>query len=100
MLLTKRLVFSCVLLLFARTWVVGDPVLRQSNTESELERHSKAAGEAMRRADYAAAEREYLAVVHLAPKMAEAWSNLGLANYLQKQYDLAAERFQRALELK
>jgi len=100
MLLTNRLVLLSVLLFLARVWLAGDPVFGQSNAESELEHHSKAAGEAMRRSDYATAEREYLAVVHLAPKMAEAWSNLGLANYLQKQYDLAAERFQRALELK
>jgi tetratricopeptide (TPR) repeat protein len=38
-------------------------------------------------------------VTRLAPRMAEARSNLGLAYYLQKKQDPAAEQFKRALEL-
>src|SRR4029077_15152375 len=64
-----------------------------------LQHHSKAAGEAMERHDYAAAEQEYLAVTRLAPRMAEARSILGLAYDLQKKQDPAAEQFKQALEL-
>ena len=71
----------------------------QTASEEALHRHSKAASEAMRRHDYAAAEREYLVLVRLAPHVAEVRSNLGLAYYLQKKYDLAAEQFERALRL-
>lgn len=80
-------------------WLLSARALAQSERESDLQHHSEAAGQAMARHDYAAAEREYLAVVRLAPGLAEARSNLGLACYLQKKYDPATEQFKRALEL-
>ena len=86
----------CVL---APLWLWNSRTLGQSEKESDLQHHSEAAGQAMARRDYPAAEREYLAVVRLAPSMAEARSNLGLACYLQKKYDPATEQFKRALEL-
>jgi len=51
-------------------WLWNSRALAQSERESDLQHHSEAAGQAMARRDYAAAEREYLAVVHLAPGMA------------------------------
>ena len=80
-------------------WLPTAKAYAQTASEAALQRHSKAASEAMRRHDYAAAEREYLALVRLAPHVAEVRSNLGLAYYLQKKYDLAAEQFERALRL-
>ena len=79
-------------------WLHTAKTYAQTTSEAALHRHSKAASEAMRRHDYAAAEREYLALVRLAPQVAEVRSNLGLAYYLQKKYDLAEEQFEQALQ--
>ena len=54
----------------------------------------------MRRLDYAAAEREYLRIAKLAPKVGEVHNNLGLACYLQGKLEPAAEHFQTAVKLK
>jgi tetratricopeptide (TPR) repeat protein len=99
MCLRKQLVIFGMLCVSAPLWLWNSRTLGQSERESDLQYHSEAAGQAMARRDYAAAEREYLAVVRLAPSMAEARSNLGLACYLQKKYDPATEQFKRALEL-
>ena len=99
MCLRKQLVIFGMLCVLAPRWLWNSRTLGQSERESDLQHHSEAAGQAMARRDYAAAEREYLAVVRLAPSMAEARSNLGLACYLQKKYDPATEQFKRALEL-
>jgi tetratricopeptide (TPR) repeat protein len=72
----------------------------QAAAEVELRQGSKAAGEAMQRLDYQAAEREYLRIVRLAPNVAEVHSNLGLACYLQGKLEPAAGHFQSALKLK
>ncbi len=73
----------------------------ETGTEEEvLYRASVAAGNAMRRLDYATAEQEYQKIVKLAPKVAEVHSNLGLACYLQGKLEPAALHFQSALKLK
>jgi tetratricopeptide (TPR) repeat protein len=97
--LRKQLVTLWMLGASVSLWPLSVRAVAQSETESDLQRHSEAAGQAMARHDYAAAESEYLAVVRLAPGMAEARSNLGLACYLQKKYDPATKQFKRALEL-
>ena len=77
------------------------PTSAQADTEEEvLHRASVAAADAMRRFDYATAEREYLKIAKLAPKVAEVHNNLGLACYLQGKLEPAAEHFQSAVKLK
>jgi tetratricopeptide (TPR) repeat protein len=76
------------------------PPYAQTGVQEALHQGSKLAAEAMQRLDYAAAEREYLKLVKLAPKVAEVHSNLGLACYLQGKLELAVEHFQNALTLK
>ncbi|PYV86130.1 MAG: hypothetical protein DMG05_20700 [Acidobacteria bacterium] len=71
----------------------------QTPDELAQQRHAKAAGEAMQRHDYAAAELEYLELVRSMPDVAELRSNLGLSYYLQKKYQPAEEEFQCALKL-
>ena len=76
------------------------PSFAQVGTEEALDRASVAAADAMRRFDYVTAEREYLKIVKLAPKVAEVHNNLGLARYLQGKLEPAAEHFQSAVKLK
>jgi len=98
--LKNHLVIVWMLGVSVPLWLMSTRALAQSESESDLQSHSAAAAQAMERHDYAAAEREYLAVVRLAPSMAEARSNLGLVYYLQKKYDLATVQFERAVKLK
>lgn len=76
------------------------PTYAQASAEEVLHQSSKAAADAMRRLDYATAEREYVKIVKLAPKVAEVQSNLGLACYLQGKLNPAAQHFQSAAKLK
>ncbi|HEX2521627.1 MAG TPA: tetratricopeptide repeat protein, partial [Terriglobia bacterium] len=77
------------------------PTTAEGGTEEEvLTRASVAAADAMRRFDYATAEREYLKIAKLAPKVAEVHNNLGLACYLQGKLEPASEHFQSAVRLK
>ena len=76
------------------------PTSAQVGAEEDLHRASVAAADAMRRLDYATAEREYLKIVKLAPKVAEVHNNLGLACYLQGKLEPAAAHFQSAVKLK
>lgn len=59
-----------------------------------------AAKEAQARKDYGAAEREYQAVLTLAPRFAEAKMNLGLLYQLENRLPQAMEMLQQALKLK
>jgi tetratricopeptide (TPR) repeat protein len=76
------------------------PTYAQVGAEETLSQSSKIAADAMRRLDYAAAEREYLKIVKLAPQVAEIHNNLGLACYLQGKLEPAAQYFQSAAKLK
>ncbi len=53
------------------------------NRDSELDSHFAAAQQAQRDKDYATAEREYRAVLAIAPDFAEVYMNLGLIYQLQ-----------------
>jgi tetratricopeptide (TPR) repeat protein len=64
------------------------------------EEQGRRAAQAMNNKDYAAAEQAYRRIVRLAPEMAEAQSNLGLACYLQQKIPCAEEAFNRSLKLR
>jgi len=62
--------------------------------------HFSAAQEAQQRSDYAAAEREYRAVLAELPNFAEVHMNLGLLYQLQDRTPEAMAEFLRALKFK
>jgi tetratricopeptide (TPR) repeat protein len=68
--------------------------------DSAIEFHFAAAQQAQRNKDYPAAEREYQAVLALAPGFAEVHMNLGLVYQLQDRSSEAMAEFRRALKLK
>ena len=65
-----------------------------------VDSHFAAAQQAQRDKDYAAAEREYRAVLMLAPDFAEVHMNLGLVYQLQDRSPEAMSEFRRAIKLK
>jgi tetratricopeptide (TPR) repeat protein len=68
--------------------------------DSAIESHFAAAQQAQRDKDFATAEREYQAVLALAPDFAEVHMNLGLVYQLQDRSSAAMTEFRRALKLK
>jgi tetratricopeptide (TPR) repeat protein len=63
----------------------------------KLEEHAERAGAAMQRNDFVEAEREYRAILALAPQLAEIHSNLGLALHMQDKFEQAEKEFREAL---
>jgi tetratricopeptide (TPR) repeat protein len=70
------------------------------DADAAMQSHFAAAQQAHRSKDFATAEREYQAVVALAPNFAEAHMNLGLVYQLQDRAPEAMTEFRRALKLK
>src|ERR1700760_4268924 len=68
--------------------------------DPQIQSHFAAAQQAQRDHDFAAAEREYQAVIALAPSFAEVHMNLGLVYQLQNRYPEAMTEFRSALKLK
>jgi tetratricopeptide (TPR) repeat protein len=73
---------------------------RPSSRDSAIESHFEAAGIAQRNQDYPIAEREYQAVLAVAPDFAEVHMNLGLVYQLQNRLPEAVSEFRQALKLK
>ncbi|HXJ14454.1 MAG TPA: tetratricopeptide repeat protein [Candidatus Limnocylindrales bacterium] len=71
-----------------------------SEKSSAIEAHFSAAQQAQRDKDYVAAEREYQAVLALAPDFAEVHMNLGLVYQLEDRSEDAMTEFRRALKIK
>lgn len=92
--LLLAMLIASVLLLAAQ----GVPL--HPNPDSEMESHFAAAQQAQRDKDYATAEREYRAVLALAPDFAEVFMNLGLIYQLQDRSAEAMTEFRHALKLK
>jgi tetratricopeptide (TPR) repeat protein len=67
---------------------------------SAIEAHFSAAQQAQRDKDYATAEREYQAVLSLAPEFAEVHMNLGLVYQLEDRSTDAMTEFHQALKIK
>jgi tetratricopeptide (TPR) repeat protein len=71
-----------------------------AENSSAIETHFSAAQQAQREMDYATAEREYQAVLALAPEFAEVRMNLGLVYQLQDRSTEAMAEFRHALKIK
>lgn len=72
----------------------------QGTAEAQAVQHFQAAREAERAHDLPAAIKEYQSALKLKPDVAEAWTNLGLDDYVMKNDDDAIAAFQQALRRK
>jgi tetratricopeptide (TPR) repeat protein len=80
--------------------LAGQAIPSNAARDSAIESHFAAAQHAQRDKDFATAEREYQAVLALAPDFAEVHMNLGLVYQLQDRSSAAMTEFRRALKLK
>src|SRR5712664_500295 len=80
--------------------LAGQTVPAPTAKDSAIESHFAAAQRAQHNEDYATAEREYQAVLALAPHFAEVHMNLGLVYQLQDRFPEAMAEFRRALKFK
>jgi tetratricopeptide (TPR) repeat protein len=93
-------------ILFLLLTMLTSPTLKSpgqtapATKHSAIESHFAAAQQAQRDKDYATAEREYQAVLALAPDFAEVHMNLGLVYQLQDRFPEAMTEFRRALKFK
>jgi tetratricopeptide (TPR) repeat protein len=63
----------------------------------QLQEHAERARAAMQRNDFVEAEKEYRALLAIAPHLGEIRSNLGLALHMQNKFELAEKEFRIAL---
>ncbi|MCU1296489.1 MAG: hypothetical protein JWO91_767 [Acidobacteriaceae bacterium] len=80
--------------------LAGQAVPSHSVQDSAIKSHFAEAQKAQRDKDYATAEREYQAVLAIAPDFAEVHMNLGLVYQLQNRSSEAMTEFRSALKLK
>lgn len=80
--------------------LAGQTAPLHSARDSAIESHFAAAQQAQHDQDYATAEREYQAVLTLAPDFAEVHMNLGLVYQLQGRPSDAMVELRRALKIK
>jgi len=80
--------------------LAGQSPQTPAENSSAIEAHFSAAQQAQREMDYATAEREYQAVLALAPEFAEVRMNLGLVYQLQDRSTEAMAEFRHALKIK
>ena len=80
--------------------LAGQSAPAPAEKSSAIEAHFSAAQQAQHDKDYATAEREYQAVLALAPEFAEVHMNLGLVYQLQDRSTEAMAEFRRALKIK
>jgi tetratricopeptide (TPR) repeat protein len=97
--------FRVLLVLLAMLTVLtlklaGQTVSSNAARSPAIESHFAAAQQAQRAQDYATAEREYQAVLALAPDFAEVHMNLGLVYQLQDRSSEAMVELRRALTIK
>jgi tetratricopeptide (TPR) repeat protein len=89
-----------LLLLTPASEVAGQTAPSPAAKNLAIESHFSAAQQAQHDKDYSTAEREYRAVLALAPDFAEVHMNLGLVYQLQDRSDEAMAEFRRALKVK
>ncbi len=89
-----------LLLLTPASEVAGQTAPSPAAKNLAIESHFTAAQQAQHDKDYSTAEREYRAVLALAPDFAEVHMNLGLVYQLQDRSDEAMAEFRRALKVK
>ena len=98
---SRRILLRLVTQLFA-SWgqLAAQGTASQAAISETVRAHFSAAQEAQQRGDYAAAEREYRAILAEAPNFAEVHMNLGLLYQLQDRTPEAMAQFQRGLKVK
>ena len=95
------IVLSLLVLLSAfPSKLTGQNATQPTANSSAIETHFAAAQQAQHDKDYATAEREYRAVLALAPDFAEVHMNLGLVYQLEDRSPEAMTEFRRALKIK
>src|ERR1700720_2695715 len=94
--------FSALLILagMATAAFAGQRESAPDEKNSAIEAHFSMAQQAQHDKDYATAERQYQAVLALAPEFAEVHMNLGLVYQLQDRSAEAMSEFRRALKIK
>lgn len=96
-----RIFFAFLILAaISTTGFAGQTTPAPGERNSAIDAHFSAAQQAQRDKDYAAAEREYRAVLSLAPEFAEVHMNLGLVYQLEDRSTDAMTEFHRALKIK
>jgi tetratricopeptide (TPR) repeat protein len=96
----RDLLSLLVLLAASSRGLAGQDIRSHTVADSVIQSHFAAAQAAQRSQNYAAAEREYRAVLALAPDFAEVHMNLGLLYQLQDRGTEAMTEFRRALKIK
>lgn len=96
----RTVAFLLATLMGSTLLLAAQSVPLHSNPDSEIESHFATAQQAQRDKDYATAEREYRAVLALAPDFAEVYMNLGLVYQLQDRSAEAMTEFRHALKIK
>jgi tetratricopeptide (TPR) repeat protein len=89
---------GCSLLLvclFASSHLVA-----QDDLQVRIQGHYQRGQDALRQNRYEEAANEFLNILHLNPKLAEAHANLGVVYYSQGKYSEASKSFREALKLK
>src|SRR5262249_43442115 len=92
-----RFMFSLLKQSWAALLVVPLLWILSMQASDKLERHAERAGAAMQRNDFAEAEKEYRAILIMAPHLTEIRSNLGLALHMQDRFEEAEKEFRLAL---
>jgi tetratricopeptide (TPR) repeat protein len=95
-----RILVSLLVLLTTSASRLAGQTVPPSAKNSATQYHFAAAQQAQHDNDYATAEREYQAVIALAPDFAEVHMNLGLVYQLEDRSPEAMTEFRRALRIK
>ena len=96
----RNLLSLLVLLTAIASKLPGQDAAPLTAKHSAIDTHLAAAQQAQHDKDYATAEREYQAVLALAPEFAEVHMNLGLVYQLENRFPEAMTEFRRALKIK
>jgi tetratricopeptide (TPR) repeat protein len=97
---TRIFTVLVILCAISATGSAGQSAPASAEKSSAIEEHFSAAQQAQREKDYATAEREYRAVLALAPAFAEVHMNLGLVYQLEDRSADAMAEFRNALKIK
>src|SRR5712692_4424544 len=96
----RTLVLLLILLTAPTLKSAGQTLPAPTAKDSAIQSHFASAQRSQHDKDYVTAEREYQAVLALAPDFAEVHMNLGLVYQLQDRFAEAMTEFRRALKFK
>jgi tetratricopeptide (TPR) repeat protein len=98
--LRPQILFALLVLLITPASKLTGQTVPPSTRKSEIQSHFATAQQAQQDKDYGTAEREFQAVLALAPDFAEVHMNLGLVYQLEDRSPEAMTEFRRALRIK